>query len=79
MNLLLILIGWKKDGVDPIVEHDMSPSLLVQKSVDPLPQVMVLISIIMGLCVLCLMVAFAIRIYHRYGTFDITEINKMKH
>jgi multicomponent Na+:H+ antiporter subunit C len=47
-------------------------------SVDPLPQAMVLISIVTGLGTLILMVALAIRLYQRYGTFDITEMNRLK-
>ena len=31
-----------------------------------------------GLAFIMMLVAFAIRIYERYGTFDITKINKLK-
>jgi multicomponent Na+:H+ antiporter subunit C len=46
--------------------------------VDPVPQALVLTSIVIGLSVTMLMVAMAIRLYEKYGTLDITEIRKLK-
>jgi multicomponent Na+:H+ antiporter subunit C len=46
--------------------------------VDPLPQALVLTSIVIGLGVLALMVALCVRLYERYGTFDITEIRRLR-
>jgi multicomponent Na+:H+ antiporter subunit C len=46
--------------------------------VDPLPQALVLTSIVIGLGVLALMVALSMRIHERYGTFDIRKIKKLK-
>ncbi len=79
INLFLIFLGWRKNGLVPVVEHSVGPDVLVARGVDPLPQAMVLISIVTGLAILCLMVAIAIRLYQRYGTFDITEMNKLRH
>ncbi|MCM8822894.1 MAG: cation:proton antiporter subunit C [Candidatus Omnitrophica bacterium] len=78
INLFLILLGWRKQGFVPVVENLAGVENLVAQSVDPLPQAMVLISIILGLGILSLMVSIAIRLYQRYGTFDITEMNKLK-
>lgn len=50
----------------------------VSASVDPMPQVMVVASIAIGLGMLVLMVALCIRLYQRYGTFDITEMRRLK-
>jgi len=46
--------------------------------VDPIPQALVLTSIVIGLAVTALVVAIAIRIYEKYGTFDITKIRRLK-
>ncbi|HPP66579.1 MAG TPA: sodium:proton antiporter [bacterium] len=78
INLFLILLGWRKNGVVPVVEPDTIMQCFAIKSVDPFPQAMVLISIVTGLGILILMVALAIRLYQRYGTFDITEMNRLK-
>jgi len=38
----------------------------------------VLTSIVIGLGVTALVISIAIRIYEKYGTFDITKIRKLK-
>jgi len=78
VNLFLILLGYRKGGIPPIMDKNMELSEFVKKAVDPLPQALVLTSIVIGLGILSLMVAIAIRLYQRYGTFDITEMKKLK-
>jgi multicomponent Na+:H+ antiporter subunit C len=46
--------------------------------VDPIPQALVLTSIVIGLGVTALVISIAIRIYEKYGTFDITKIKRLK-
>lgn len=74
VNLFFILIGYVKEGRSPIYAHDGA----AVKMVDPLPQVIVLTSIVLGLSVTLLLVSLAIKIYEKYGTFDITKINRLK-
>ena len=78
INLLLILIGYRADGTPPILDKNMGIAEFLATSVDPLPQAMVLTSIVISLGVLALMVAICIRLYERYGTFDITEMRRLK-
>lgn len=47
-------------------------------AVDPLPQALVLFSMVIGLGILVLMVSLAARLYERYGTLDISQIRKLK-
>lgn len=74
VNLFLILLGYRMNGRAPILEKDQA----ITNIVDPIPQALVLTSIVIGLAVMGLMVAIAIRIYQKYGTFDITEIRRLK-
>jgi multicomponent Na+:H+ antiporter subunit C len=53
-------------------------SNFINASVDPLPQALVLTSIVIGLGSLALMISVCIRIYQKYGTFDITEIRRLR-
>ncbi|HLD29132.1 MAG TPA: sodium:proton antiporter [bacterium] len=76
--LFLIMIGYRKDGQAPILDRKSLLDVFVKQSVDPLPQALVLTAIVIGLAVTALMVALAVRIYERYGTFDITNIKKLK-
>ncbi|PIV39784.1 MAG: cation:proton antiporter [Candidatus Omnitrophica bacterium CG02_land_8_20_14_3_00__42_8] len=74
MNLFFVLLGYRFDGRAPIVARDQN----ILNMVDPLPQALVLTSIVIGLAVTALIISIAIRIYEKYGTFDITKIKKLK-
>ena len=74
VNLFFVLLGYRFEGRAPIY----SPDQEIVNMVDPLPQALVLTSIVIGLAVTALVVGIAIRIYEKYGTFDITRINKLK-
>jgi multisubunit Na+/H+ antiporter MnhC subunit len=73
VNLFFALIGYRVDGRAPI----FSPDQNILNMVDPLPQALVLTAIVIGLAVTALTVGIAIRIYEKYGTFDITKIRKL--
>ena len=64
------------NGRTPILSPDQNISSSVM--VDPLVQALVLTSIVIGLATTALVVGVAIRIYDKYGTFDITKIRKLK-
>jgi multisubunit Na+/H+ antiporter MnhC subunit len=74
INLLLILFGYRTNGRSPILSQTEN----VQNMVDPLPQALVLTAIVIGLATTALLVAIAIRLYEKYGTFDITKIRKLR-
>ncbi len=74
VNLFFVLLGYRFEGRAPI--H--SPDQEIVNMVDPLPQALVLTSIVIGLAVTALVVGIAIRIYEKYGTFDITEIKRLR-
>ena len=74
VNLFFVLIGYRTHGRAPILAKDQQ----ILNMVDPVPQALVLTSIVIGLAVTALIVAIAIRIYEKYGTFDITKINRLK-
>jgi multicomponent Na+:H+ antiporter subunit C len=78
VHLLLLLIGYRDGGSPPIVDPGQSVTTFAGLSVDPLPQALVLTSIVIGLGVLALMVALCVRLYERYGTFDVTEIRRLR-
>jgi len=78
VHLLLLLIGYRSGGSPPIVDPGQVITTFAGLSVDPLPQALVLTSIVIGLGVLALMVALCVRLYERYGTFDVTEIRRLR-
>ena len=85
VNLFLIMLGYRAGGVAPIVDSGFLESgtegvtaAFLNTAVDPLPQALVLTSIVISLGSLALMISICIRTYGKYGTFDITEIRRLK-
>ena len=84
VNMFLICVGYRAGGRTPIntAAHESGmrklSEIFAMQSVDPFPQAMVLISIIAGVSVLALATVIAIRIYHKYGTYDLSEIRKLR-
>lgn len=74
VNLFFILAGYRISGRAPI----FSAKEDVLNMVDPLPQALVLTAIVIGLATTALLVGIAMRIYEKYGTFDITRIKELK-
>ena len=78
VHLLLLLIGYRSNGTPPIMDAGEAVTSFAGLAVDPLPQALVLTSIVIGLGVLALMVALCVRLYERYGTFDVAEIRRLR-
>jgi len=72
--LFLVLVGFRMEGRAPIYDKAQE----VKNMVDPIPQALVLTAIVIGLAVLALMISIAVRLYEKYGTYDITEIRKLR-
>ncbi len=73
-NLFLVLVGYKNDSVYPILTEGKE----VVSMVDPLPQALVLTSIVIELGTTAMIVALAIKIFDKYKTFDITKIRRLQ-
>ncbi len=72
-NLFLILFAYRKDALYPILVKGVKPAIMV----DPLPQALVLTSIVIELGITAMLVALAIRLFEKYKTFDITKIRRL--
>lgn len=72
-NLFLILFGYRDSSLYPILQEGAVTANLV----DPLPQAMVLTSIVIELGTTALLVAIVVRLFQKYKTFDITKIRRL--
>ncbi|MCK4351939.1 NADH-quinone oxidoreductase subunit K [candidate division WOR-3 bacterium] len=75
VNLFLITIGYIRGGTAPIFSR---PGLNPERMVDPIPQALVLTTIVIGVSVLALALSLAIRLYHHYGTLNLRKIRELK-
>ena len=71
--IFLLMIGFKKGGSYPIIQAGENI-----KYVNPLPQALALTGIVIGASTTAIMLAFAIKIYKRYGTLNIDEIRRLR-
>ena len=75
VNLLIITVGYIKNGTAPIFsKNGLSP----EKMVDPVPQALVLTAIVIGVAVLALALGLTIRLYKYYGTLDMRKIKEQR-
>jgi multicomponent Na+:H+ antiporter subunit C len=73
-NLFLVLVGYKANSIYPILSEGKE----IASMVDPLPQALVLTSIVIELGTTAMIVALAIKIFDKYKTFDITKIRRLQ-
>ena len=75
VNLLLVAIGWRPDAAAPIVTALTGSAA---KFVDPLPQAMVLTSIVINLSITALALTIITRVYKLFGTVDTKKLKVLK-
>jgi multisubunit Na+/H+ antiporter MnhC subunit len=73
-NLFFVLVAYRREGRAPI----LAPDADITNMVDPLPHALVLTAIVIGLATTALLVGIAMRIYEKYGTFDVTKIKELR-
>ena len=78
VNLFLVLTGYRDEGIAPILAPGMDQSEFAGRSVDPVPQALILTSIVIGLGLVALMTALGLRIYEKYQTFDLSKIRQLR-
>ncbi|MBN3039445.1 MAG: NADH-quinone oxidoreductase subunit K [Candidatus Omnitrophica bacterium] len=74
VNMFFVLVAYRMEGRSPV----FSPESQIENMVDALPQAVVLTAIVIGLATTALLIALAMRIYDKYGTFDITKIRELR-
>lgn len=77
IHLLLISIGFKAGGIAPIVTQE-NLGFFAAQAVDPLPQALVLTSIVIQLSVTALGLSIAILAYRHFKTLDTEKMNKLR-
>ena len=75
VNLFLISVGYISKGTAPIFSKPGLDSALM---VDPIPQALVLTSIVIGVAILALALSLAIRLYRHYGTLNLRKIKEQR-
>ena len=69
-NLFIVGIGYKADGIVPILMPNMDPTWFASNASYPLPYGLVLTSIVIGASTLAVMLALVMVLYRKYGTLS---------
>ena len=77
-NLMLILVGYRTGGTAPIFSSTENAALQASTFVDPLPQALILTSIVISLATTILAIVLCLRLYEKYGTLDILQIRRLR-
>ena len=79
VHLFLISLGYRAvDGVTaPIVTGELTTDFATH-AVDPVPQALVLTSIVIDICIIALALSLAIYAYQHYGTLNPFKIRRLK-
>jgi multicomponent Na+:H+ antiporter subunit C len=76
IHLLLIAIGYVKNGTAPIFSPGYEDA--AANMVDPVPQALVLTAIVIGFAVTAVALSLVIRLYRHHHTLEIDEIKNLK-
>jgi len=77
IHLLLITIGSRENGIPPIITPE-NVNTFSQFSVDPVPQALVLTSIVISLSITALALCIAIIAYRHFKTLDTEKMSDLR-
>jgi multicomponent Na+:H+ antiporter subunit C len=72
--LFYISIGSKQGGTVPVVDPSLHPAIRAVDYINPLPHVLMLTAIVVGVATTGIALALLILIYRNYGTLEEDEI-----
>ncbi|RKX85550.1 MAG: cation:proton antiporter [Spirochaetes bacterium] len=75
VNILIVAAGYIKGNTAPIFSK---ASLTPAQMTDPVPQALVLTSIVIGFGVTALALALVVRLYQKTGSLDVSKIRGLK-
>ena len=75
IHIIMISIGYVKNGTAPIVEK---LSDIGKVYMDPVPQALVLTAIVIGLGITAFMLTYAVNLYKKRNTLDIDKFEDLK-
>ena len=79
IHLLLVSLGYRMElNEPPTAPIYTGYETLKSAMVGPLPQALVLTSIVIGVCVLALAMALTINAYRHYGTLDVRALRRLR-
>ena len=73
LNLLIVSVGFIKGKTAPILDLELLRKNPLPHVVDPLPSVLVLTSIVIGVVITAVMLVFVVLYYRKTGSLELPE------
>ena len=78
LNLVIVALSYMKGRVAPIIDSTTGVENLSKRFVDPIPQALVLTSIVIGVGVTAVMLTYALKMYKTRHSLDINDFKETK-
>jgi multicomponent Na+:H+ antiporter subunit C len=78
LNIVIVSMAYVKNSTAPIIDKAVDVSQAASKIADPVPQALVLTSIVIGLGVTALMLAYVLRMYREKKSLDINSYTDLR-
>ena len=78
LNLVIVALSYMKGRVAPIIDSTTGVTDLSGKFVDPIPQALVLTSIVIGVGVTGVMLTYALKMFKTRHSLDIKDFKETK-
>ncbi len=78
LNIVIVSLSYVKNSTAPILDKAVEVSDAASKIADPVPQALVLTSIVIGLGVTALMLAYVMRMFREKKSLEINSYNELK-
>jgi multicomponent Na+:H+ antiporter subunit C len=78
INLLAIFIGYKLYSIPPELKGMSNINEVLNRTVDPLPQALVLTAIVIGLAVTLFLIFISLQLFRLHGTLDMRKIKELR-
>lgn len=77
IHLFLISLGYRTDGIAPII-NDLNFHQFAALAVDPLPQAMILTSIVINLSIMAVALSIIIQAYRKFNSLEAKNMRRLK-
>ena len=78
IHIVMVSIGYIKNGTAPILDNAVDVSNAANVIVDPVPQALVLTAIVIGLGITALMLTYVLKMYQKKKSLEINNYNDLK-
>lgn len=78
LNLVIVALSYMKGRVAPIIDKTTGVENLSKHFVDPIPQALVLTSIVIGVGVAGVMLTYALKMFKTHQSLDIKDFKETK-